>query len=227
MLEATVKLFNGKTEVNIQAEDSKSLIQQLAFFTAIPQQCDICGGELHFSFRNPDPKVKYWGVECEGTIKHTLNFGVHSEEEKGLFIKDEWEYYDREAQEYRKVRARDVREALGPPLSTVSQKQTPEPPPSRTSGTTDDSSTAKMPGQKAPDPQTRTSAPSTSSVNSGQVLSKERAEAMQAELEKLGHPKRDQLRLASSVLKKQVKDFTMLSEAEALEVWNYAKRGAR
>jgi hypothetical protein len=218
MLEATVKLFNGKTEVNVQAEDSKTLIQQLAFFTAIPQQCDICNAELHFSFRNPDPKVKYWGVECEGQVKHTLNFGVHSEEEKGLFVKDEWEYYDREAQEYRKTRARDVRETVSPP-PTVSQRQTPEAFPIRTPTTIDDSSTEGLSDQKPSDPQIPKTAPGT--------LSKERAENMQAELEKLGHPRRDQLRLASSVLKRQVKDFATLSETEALEVWTYAKRGGR
>jgi hypothetical protein len=214
MLEATVRLFNGKTEVNIQAEDSKTLIQQLAFFTAIPQQCDICAAELHFSFRNPDPKVKYWGVECEGTTRHTLNFGVHSEEEKGLFIKDEWEYYDREAQEYRKVRARDVRETFGQHPPPVNQRQNPE----QGRATPDVAATSRTPDQKTQDqpPKAATG-----------TLSKERAENMQLELERLGHPRREQLRLASSVLKKQVRDFATLSEAEALEVWTYAKRNAR
>jgi hypothetical protein len=64
-------------------------------------------------------------------------------------------------------------------------------------------------------------APSTSK---GQTLNPERAEAMAYELEKLGYPKRDQLRLASSVLEKPVRDFATLSETEALEVWSYAKR---
>ena len=57
-----------------------------------------------------------------------------------------------------------------------------------------------------------------------QTLNPERAEAMAYELEKLGYPKRDQLRLASSVLEKPVRDFATLSETEALEVWSYAKR---
>jgi hypothetical protein len=59
---------------------------------------------------------------------------------------------------------------------------------------------------------------------SAQTLNPERAEAMAYELEKLGYPKRDQLRLASSVLEKPVRDFATLSETEALEVWSYAKR---
>lgn len=198
MLEATVHLFHGKTEVKIQAEDSKTMIQQLAFFTAIPQQCDICGAHLHFSFRNPDPKVKYWGVECEGQIKHTLNFGVHSEEEKGLFVKDEYEYFDKEAHEYRKIRARDVKEASSVQVT-----------------------------ESNPKPQTTDPVPSTPRVANSSTLNKDRAENMQAELEKLGYPKREQLRLASSVLEKPVRELASLSETEALEVWSYAKRVAR
>jgi hypothetical protein len=109
VIEATIELFGGKSSIKVSAEDSKDLIQQMAFFTAIPSKCDICGASLHFSFRNPDPKVKYWGVVCEGQIPHTLNFGVHTDEGKGLFVKDEWEYYDVENQEYRKVKAREVK----------------------------------------------------------------------------------------------------------------------
>jgi hypothetical protein len=75
-------------------------------------------------------------------------------------------------------------------------------------------------------PQAITSSPAntTRSTNSGSTLNPERAEAMAYELEKLGYPKRDQLRLASSVLEKPVRDFATLSETEALEVWSYAKR---
>lgn len=77
--------------------------------------------------------------------------------------------------------------------------------------------------QTATQPQT---VPSTSTrlTSSAQTLNPERAEAMTYELEKLGYPKRDQLRLASSVLEKPVRDFATLSETEALEVWSYAKR---
>jgi hypothetical protein len=75
-------------------------------------------------------------------------------------------------------------------------------------------------------PQATTSSPAnaTRSTSSGSTLNPERAEAMAYELEKLGYPKRDQLRLASSVLEKPVRDFATLSETEALEVWSYAKR---
>ncbi len=59
------------------------------------------------------------------------------------------------------------------------------------------------------------------------TLNPERAQAMTYELEKLGYPKRDQLRLAASVLEKPVRDLAALSETEALEVWSYAKRANR
>jgi hypothetical protein len=63
-------------------------------------------------------------------------------------------------------------------------------------------------------------------VNSS-TLNPERAKGMSDELEKLGYPKRDQLRLASSVLEKPVRDLATLSETQALKVWSYAKSVAR
>jgi hypothetical protein len=73
--------------------------------------------------------------------------------------------------------------------------------------------------------QDKPQAPVASPANTkASTLNPERAEAMAYELEKLGYPKRDQLRLASSVLEKPVRDFATLSETEALEVWSYAKR---
>jgi hypothetical protein len=92
-------------------------------------------------------------------------------------------------------------------------------------GVVQDKPQAPTPTASQPNPTTRST---THSANSGQgsaqTLNPERAEAMTYELEKLGYPKRDQLRLASSVLEKPVRDFATLSETEALEVWSYAKR---
>jgi hypothetical protein len=75
--------------------------------------------------------------------------------------------------------------------------------------------------QDNPKPETRNRKPEP------QTLNPERAQAMTYELEKLGYPKRDQLRLAASVLEKPVRDLAALSESEALEVWSYAKRTNR
>ena len=56
------------------------------------------------------------------------------------------------------------------------------------------------------------------------TLSKTRAAAMYRELEKLGLLREDQHKLASTILKHDVPHFSSLTEAEALEVWQVAKR---
>ena len=56
------------------------------------------------------------------------------------------------------------------------------------------------------------------------TLSPERANAMHRELEKLGFVRREQAQLAASILEREVTKFTALTESEALEVWNVAKR---
>ena len=58
------------------------------------------------------------------------------------------------------------------------------------------------------------------------TLSKGRANAMHRELEKLGLAKPQQYQLATTVLGHEIAQFTMLTETEALEVWNVAKRQA-
>lgn len=56
------------------------------------------------------------------------------------------------------------------------------------------------------------------------TLSPTRADAMYRELEKLGFTRSAQHELAKSVLQHEVAAFAELSESEALEVWNAAKR---
>jgi hypothetical protein len=55
-------------------------------------------------------------------------------------------------------------------------------------------------------------------------LSAKRADAMQRELEKLGFIPGEQRKLAEKVLGHRVKEFSELTETEALEVWNVARR---
>lgn len=61
----------------------------------------------------------------------------------------------------------------------------------------------------------------TPAVHHQSTLSRERAAAMHRELGKLGV--RNQYALASSILKRQVKSFTALNEAEAQRVWHQAR----
>jgi hypothetical protein len=58
------------------------------------------------------------------------------------------------------------------------------------------------------------------------TLSRERAAAMHKELGKLGLATARHYELASDVLKREVKSFTVLTEEEALAVWNAGKRQA-
>ena len=58
-------------------------------------------------------------------------------------------------------------------------------------------------------------------------LTGERAEAMSRELEKLGVERGEQAGFAAAVLGRKVRRFTELSDREALEVWNVAKRNRR
>lgn len=58
----------------------------------------------------------------------------------------------------------------------------------------------------------------------GPILSARRADAMQRELTKLGFAEREQRTLAEKVLGHKVAQFSGLTEAEALEVWNVARR---
>ncbi len=58
----------------------------------------------------------------------------------------------------------------------------------------------------------------------GPVLSARRADAMQRELTKLGFAEPGQRGLAERVLGHKVTQFSELTEAEALEVWNVARR---
>lgn len=56
------------------------------------------------------------------------------------------------------------------------------------------------------------------------TLSQGRANAMHREMEKLGLERSEQHKLAATVLGHEVTQFTALTEMEALEVWNVAKR---
>jgi len=56
------------------------------------------------------------------------------------------------------------------------------------------------------------------------TLSSKRADAMQRELEKLGFLQSEQRKLAERVLGRRVAEFSDLTESEALEVWNVARR---
>ena len=62
------------------------------------------------------------------------------------------------------------------------------------------------------------------SIDTTPRLSTDRAEAMGLELEKLGYASLSHEALVEKVLGRKVSSLVQLSEAEALEIWSYAKR---
>ncbi len=62
------------------------------------------------------------------------------------------------------------------------------------------------------------------SIDTTPRLSMDRAEAMRLELEKLGYASMSHPALVESATGRKVSALAQLSEAEALEVWSYAKR---
>lgn len=73
--------------------------------------------------------------------------------------------------------------------------------------------------ENAEERQTRTETP-----EKRETLSHERAVAMSRELEKLGLPAKEQRTFAAAALGRRIGKFTELTDGEALEVWNAAKR---
>lgn len=61
-------------------------------------------------------------------------------------------------------------------------------------------------------------------TDEGTPLGADRAEAMRRELEKLGIARRDHLKFAATVLGRSVRNLTTLTDQEAVEVWNVARR---
>jgi hypothetical protein len=101
MIKLNIQLFHGASSVEIHAEDAKGLIENAHFFSTIPHQCAICDSPLGFFYRDIEGD-EYWGVTCTGNVKHSLNFGVFKDKAKGLYVKDEWTYFD--GQEYVKIK---------------------------------------------------------------------------------------------------------------------------
>jgi hypothetical protein len=83
------------------------------------------------------------------------------------------------------------------------------------------------PQAAAPTPPTPPSAPiaaPASDAAGGDQLSPERADAMQRELEKLNVVRDEQRSFVAAILGRRVRSLVELTEDEALEVWNAAKR---
>lgn len=60
------------------ADNLKSFIESVAFLHSLPKVCPVCEAPLRFFFRSPKG-FNYYGLHCEGSPKHEVNFGQHKE----------------------------------------------------------------------------------------------------------------------------------------------------
>lgn len=106
--------------LEIDAEDEKELIEQAAFWQAMPASCPVCGASTRLNVRNAKGYI-YREVVCTGSFQHVMKIQVHKPPETGLFIRDVWGYYDTEEQKDM------VLWENGHPTSHVSTEPPPEP----------------------------------------------------------------------------------------------------
>ncbi len=77
-------------KIEVEAADTKALIEKASFWSELPTTCPKCGASLNLFYRDPQGN-SYYGLACSGPVKHESNFGISKQEEKGLFYKGEWQ----------------------------------------------------------------------------------------------------------------------------------------
>jgi hypothetical protein len=97
MHKAVVQLFKGSTTVTLEAPSPKELIQQLSFYSQLPQECPVCGSGLAFSYREAQG-YKFWSLVCSGKPQHEATFGQYKAD-GGLFYKNSWTVVQRGREE--------------------------------------------------------------------------------------------------------------------------------
>jgi hypothetical protein len=112
MHKAVVQLFKGATTVTLEAPSPKELIQQLSFYSQLPQECPICSSGLAFSYRETQG-YKFWSLVCSGEPQHESVFDQYKAD-GGLFYKAAWT-----------VVQRGREEEEGPPPVPAPQKTAP------------------------------------------------------------------------------------------------------
>ena len=87
MLKATFKV--GRSSLQVEAQDFKSLLKYTTLFGSMPEKCGKCGSDDIF-LRHKSPKGNdYYGLECRSC---GAEFNFHQRKEGGFYIKhdDEW-----------------------------------------------------------------------------------------------------------------------------------------
>ena len=83
--------IGDRMKATVSGEDPKKVVENVAFFSELPDTCPICQSPTHFSFRNPKD-FNFYGMRCSGTPAHECTFGQRREG-NGLFYKgqDSWD----------------------------------------------------------------------------------------------------------------------------------------
>lgn len=66
----------GEGLVEIEATDTKAVIEEASFWQSLPRECPVCRSELRFFHFTPQ-KYVYYGLVCKGETPHKVNFGQH------------------------------------------------------------------------------------------------------------------------------------------------------
>lgn len=88
--------IGDRIKATATGEDSKRVLEEVAFFSELPAACPICGSACNFYFRNPKD-FTYYGLKCTGekasnNTAHECTFG-QKRDGSGLFYKgkDSWD----------------------------------------------------------------------------------------------------------------------------------------
>lgn len=83
-------------EMTIQGTDMKEIFRKAAFWQALPTVCPIDGQPTRLEFRSPQD-YEYYMVVTTGPFPYEYKLGIHNNEARTLFTKDQWTYYDPES----------------------------------------------------------------------------------------------------------------------------------
>jgi len=85
-------------EMTIQGTDMKEIFRKAAFWQGLPTVCPIDGYPTRLEFRSPQD-YEYYMVVTTGPFPYEYKLGIHNNEARTLFTKDQWTYYNPDAKQ--------------------------------------------------------------------------------------------------------------------------------
>lgn len=81
----------GNLLIEAEAENNRLMIEQLAFWSSLPEECPLCQQALSFHHRKPKNKqgvqVDYYEMLCAGNPQHRASLHQHNTPGKELYYK--------------------------------------------------------------------------------------------------------------------------------------------